>query len=435
MGHRREEMEQILQTCLERVLTGGETIEMVLGDYPEQADELRPQLEAALWLGGQKSAFDPRPSFISTSRGQLVTKIRHDQAANPTQTNAAEGSALTVFWQQLFPGTGTSRQRIAFQFALLLIFMVWLAIGGSAVALVSQNSIPGEPLYPVKIAFEEVELYTAGKLSDEIRLHTEFAQRRLLEVQELVEVGQYDLIPDTVQMFENHVEQAVNKLELLAIQDPSMAQSVVTAVHDFISNQVAFMQVLVAAVPGEGKIVLADALVFTEDSMVVIRRVAMSVDGKIPPLATHTSTPTFTSTVDDRPSLKMTSTPRPTLSPTRTSTPTQPSTREPTATPTPTRTATYPPLPTSTNTPKPGKTTAPTNTPIPPTNTPPPPPTNTPPLPPTNTPPPPPTNTPPPPPTNTSPPPTNTPQPPPTNTPQPPPTNTPQPPPTDTPYP
>jgi hypothetical protein len=423
-----EELDQILQTCLERVLTGGETIDDVLADYPEQADELRPQLEAALWLGGQKRAFDPQPRFVSTSRGQLLTKIRHEGAVNAAQSDAAEGSALAVLWQRLFPGTGTPRQRVAFQFALLLIFMVWLAIGSSAVALVSQSSIPGEPLYPVKIAFEEVEMYTAGKLSDEIRLHTEFAQRRLLEVQELVEVGQYDQIPETVEKFENHVDQAVNKLEILAIQEPNVAQQVVTAVHDFISNQVAFMQVLVAAVPGEGKIVLADALVFTEDSMIIVRRVAISVDGKIPPLATVTSTPTLTPTDFDRPVTKRTSTPTKTYIPPSTNTPTQASTREPSATPTPTQTATYlPPSTTSTDTPKPDKTKVPTDTSVPPTDTP---------LPATNTPEPPPTNTPEPPPTDTpEPPPTDTPPPPPTNTPVPPPTDTPEPPPTETPYP
>jgi hypothetical protein len=425
------------------VLTGGETIDDVLADYPEQADKLRPQLEAALWIGGNKSAFDPRPGFVSTSRGQLLTKIRHEQATFAAQGGAAEGSAFAVLWQRLFPGTGTPRQRVAFQFALLLIFMVWLAIGSSAVALVSQNSIPGEPLYPVKIAFEEVELKTAGKLSDEIRLHTEFAQRRLLEVQELVEVGQYDQIPDTVEKFENHVDQAVNKLEILAIEEPYVAQQVVTAVHDFISNQVAFMQVLVAAVPGEGKIVLANALVFTEDSMVVVRRVAISVDGKIPPLATMTSTATFTPTGDDRPSLNKTSTLRPTYISPDTNTPTQASTREPsmTPTPTPTQTATFPPVATSTDTPQPGKTKDPTNTPVAPSDTPLPatstplPPTDTPEPPPTDTPEPPPTDTPEPPPTDTPVPPTNTPPPPPTNTPEPPPTDTPEPPPTETPYP
>lgn len=421
MADQREDLNQIFDICLSRVLTGGETVEDVLADYPRQAGKLRPQLEAALWLGGQKTVFDPRPDFISASRGQLMRQIRHEQSVKTTQSSAVQKGGLIVLLQRFFSSVGTSPQRLAFQFALLLILTVWLVIGGSAVAMVSQNSIPGEPLYPVKIAFEDIELSTARTLSDEIRLHTEFAHRRLLEVQELIEAGQYEHIPDTVEIFENHVDLAVEKLEILAIQEPHVAQEVVTAVHEFIANQVSFMQVLVAAVPGEGKIVLAEALVLAEDSIVAIRRVAVRVDGKIPSLSTRTSTPTFTPTSpagDDRPPAISSSTPVPTFIATRTPTPTRTSTRESIATPTrtPTQTATYPQLPTSTSTSKPDRTKAPTSTPVPPTNTP---------IPPTST---------PVPPTNTPVPPTNTPVPP-TNTPKPPPTNTPKPPTTEPPYP
>jgi serine/threonine-protein kinase len=132
------------------------------------------------------------------------------------------------------------------------------------------------------------------------------------------------------------------------------------------------------------------------------------------PSATATSRPSATATSSE---VVPPSTPTPTPMPTtRTAPPTPTPILLTTETPAGSETPTASPTPTATSRPVTTATATralPTNTPVPPTNTPPPPPTNTPPPPPTNTPPPPPTNTPPPPPTNTPPPaPTNTPPPP-----------------------
>jgi len=55
MSDRLNELELVLQSCLELVQSGDVSIEEALARYPEAADELRPRLEAALWLAGKKA--------------------------------------------------------------------------------------------------------------------------------------------------------------------------------------------------------------------------------------------------------------------------------------------------------------------------------------------------------------------------------------------
>ncbi|MCK4975741.1 MAG: hypothetical protein KAS36_02275 [Anaerolineales bacterium] len=69
------DMNIILQSCLDLIQGGQDRLEPILSSYPEGADELRPLLTAALWLWSNRSAFDPRPGFISNSRRRLVASI------------------------------------------------------------------------------------------------------------------------------------------------------------------------------------------------------------------------------------------------------------------------------------------------------------------------------------------------------------------------
>jgi hypothetical protein len=60
-----------------------------------------------------------------------------------------------------------------------------LLLGGTAFA--AGNSIPGDVLYPVKLAAEKVELSLALSQKSKINLQTNFARERLNELQKLVE--------------------------------------------------------------------------------------------------------------------------------------------------------------------------------------------------------------------------------------------------------
>ena len=415
MASKRDDIEQIFETCLEQIESGHESIDSALAQHIGVAEELRPRLEAALWLDECKSALDPRPGFISASRNRLVSQMQEEMADHVALETAPELDLWARVWAGLF-----DHRRYAFHLALAVLVLVFVVLGGTKVAKTAHKALPGDTAYPVKIVLEQAELESNKDPVEQTRLHTEFAQTRLAEAHDLVMEGRYAYIPETVDRFEYHVDEAIRSLNQLVGQDSAKTEAIAEVLHEALLNQATTLNVMIVAIPQQYKLDIERAVSISDNGLIMVEKVLVRVSRP------STLTP-----------FKPISTGNPASSPIAfaTSTSTQSAFRMNT-------TSTYLPLSTSTNTPSPLKTRKPTQRPatsksttqptsaptsapterhVPPTNTPVPP-TNTP-VPPTNT---------PKPPTNTSVPPTNT-SVPPTDAVQPP-TNTPVPP-SDTPYP
>ena len=78
--------------------------------------------------------------------------------------------------------------------------------------LASSDSLPDQPLYPVKIAVEETLLKLTTSELSQARLRIEFAERR---VQEMVEIGKSDK-PQELEELAQSVEQQLDQIEPLA---------------------------------------------------------------------------------------------------------------------------------------------------------------------------------------------------------------------------
>lgn len=70
-----------------------------------------------------------------------------------------------------------------------LILILTLLGGGAGATYASQNALPGDTLYPIKIASEKVETALAFSDSRDAKLHLDFATRRLSEINKLAEKG------------------------------------------------------------------------------------------------------------------------------------------------------------------------------------------------------------------------------------------------------
>lgn len=426
----RDEFERIFEECLDRIISGQESLDSTLSQYPEIANELRLDLEAALWLDGFKSPIDPRPGFVAASRNHLVSQIQQEIVAQDT--------AITAGWFAGLWGAFFGSKRSLLQLALVVLLLACVVIGGAGVSVRAKYALPGDNSYPVKLVAEQVELAATTDPAERAQLHSEFAQNRLDEAQELVMEGRYEFVPDTIGRYEYHINQAVRSLNQLSRTDRAKAQVLAESLSNTLEVHTASLSVMIAVVPAQYQPDLEWALSISDSSLLLVEKLVLRVGGvprstptrlfiptstKVPtstprPQATATALPTQTNKPSNTAVLVKTATKTitPTLRPWSTSTPTptlqntrkptsDPGTAKPTATNTLRPPTSTPPLATSTLKP-------PTNTPVQPSNTP---------KPPTNT---------PKPPTSTPKPPTNTPKPP--TTEPPPPTD---PPPTDPPYP
>lgn len=400
MAKNHKDTNEILQSCLEAVQSGEETVSSVLARYPDLEQELRPQLEAAYWLIQNKEAFNPRPEFISASRRRLLREISHGSVV-------AEPAPQVSFWDAIL---NLGRARVALQLALALLLVVFFLFGSSRVVLAARYTIPGDRLYPVKIAGERGQLLVTFSDAGDARLYTRFAQRRLLEIQELVLENRFEYVKDTVGAYDRNVDNAVESLRRVAAKNSETALQIAGQLEGVLKGQNAVLDILAKSVPSEIKAQITRAMQVSDDGVKAVQEISATAIAAITatptPTQTFTFTPTATSgllaaletgTLTATPTGTTTvtplasgtpagsNTPVPTqgasISSTSTPTKTQIPGGGPTATrtsqPTNTPTKTKPPQPTSTFTPTGTNVPGPSNTPTPsqtsitpPTNTP-----------------------------------------------------------------
>jgi len=280
MTRRLDEFEQIFDLCLDQVQSGQKSLDSVLAQYPGQAAELRPRLEAALWLDGRKGSLDPRPGFIAASRESLVAQLKSEVKSNPVTVQPPKESLLLFWWRQFTSQSTVSGRRLAFQLALIIVFLFTTVTGGRQVALAAQDAIPGDPLYPVKITLERVEMIATQDLAEEIRLHAEFAHNRLIEAQGLVLEGRYEYIPGTLARFGAHVNNAVSKLETLARRDAGLALVMTAYLHQSLSEQLGVLDTLMGVVPLAMQPEITKALDITGGAIIVVEEIDVQTGGR-----------------------------------------------------------------------------------------------------------------------------------------------------------
>jgi hypothetical protein len=151
----------ILDRCVDRVLKG-ETIERCLADNPDYAAELRPLLEVAV-MARQTAGIAPRPEFKEEARRRLLAAM----AADPVRVR--KESRRMVFHPRWVVAFG-------------VIGALLLSTGGTALA--STNALPGDALYSVKIATENVRLAVTSD-ENKAEVYAVLANRRVEEIVQL----------------------------------------------------------------------------------------------------------------------------------------------------------------------------------------------------------------------------------------------------------
>ena len=162
-----QEFDNILDECLERILSRGETVEQCLTRYPEEAAELEPLLRTSLFA--KKAAeIKPRPEFRERARYQM-------RAALQEMTEKRE-RRFSLFSGQ--PRWAT---------VVVTVLVLLLASGGTVAA--AGNSMPDGPLYPVKLATERVRLALTPSALGKAELYAKLADKRVAEIIKMADKG------------------------------------------------------------------------------------------------------------------------------------------------------------------------------------------------------------------------------------------------------
>lgn len=178
-----KEFFNILDECLERILTGGETVEQCLASYPEHAAALEPLLQTAL-DAKETLEIAPRPEFKERARYQIFTELR-DIEERKQRRFALFG------WQ---PRWAT---------AAIAVLVLLMASGGTVAA--SGNSMPDQPLYPVKLATERVRLALTPSELGKAEYYAELVDRRVSEIVSMADKGKLKHMEKTTERLNNQL--------------------------------------------------------------------------------------------------------------------------------------------------------------------------------------------------------------------------------------
>ena len=226
--------EDILDTCLDRITLKGDSIERCLESYPEQAVELEPLLRAAISIK-EGSSIEPRPEFRQLAKARLLSALAAKEEKRERRRLPLWG------WQRRWA------------VAIAVILVLFLAGGGTVVA--SSNSLPGDLLYPVKIATEEVQaFFTFG---DEARanLHIKFAERRVKEIELLAERGRN--IPESVL---NRMHDQTAWAIWLVDRNESLREKLAVKLETLTDSQRVVLKGVIEGVPQKAELRVREAL-------------------------------------------------------------------------------------------------------------------------------------------------------------------------------
>ncbi len=160
----------ILESVLNRILIQGESLESAISDFSENQEQLRIDLDTALWFNQIGNQLSPRPGFVTSSRNYLVTNLNEISVGN---RNFDKKHAFKNIFQPQW---------------VLTIFIAFVFILGSLVAGMDQ-AVPGDLLYSVKTAMQDFRLFLTVDAEKEANLYRLYAQEHLIACARAVSQG------------------------------------------------------------------------------------------------------------------------------------------------------------------------------------------------------------------------------------------------------
>ncbi len=175
------EFDLILDECLAE-MAAGQPVEAVLSRYPQQAAELRPLLEMAAAVH-ESPAPQARVSAVNNGRQQMLTAVSRQFPNPPVSKSIFSRYAERI--QTFITRKENLEMNLVIRYAVVT-FLATLFVGGGSAAAASARAVPGDALYPVKIAVEETRL-NLTQAEKRAQLEHQYEEERREEVHTLIE--------------------------------------------------------------------------------------------------------------------------------------------------------------------------------------------------------------------------------------------------------
>lgn len=229
-----EDFKKILDECIDRILTKGATVEDCLASYPERAAELEPHLRIV--TGASRAwSYQPGEAARDRARQRLQAAMREME-----QKERAVRPPIPA------------RRRLFFAFrpvSVFAVFVIVVTVLGSTVGTVaaSGSALPGEVLYPVKRASEQVRLALELSPTAKAERYLAYAERRADEAVELAERGNTQYVELTIESLNSTLAEASRVAS--TVQNAPALENLKTRLETSAARSIANLQTVIEKAP------------------------------------------------------------------------------------------------------------------------------------------------------------------------------------------
>ena len=189
---------RILSECIDALLEG-ESLEQCLQRYPQHAERLEPLLRAAISAREATQAIQPPPQL----KARVTDMVQSQMEARQRRIRANHVSFFD--WMPQWASMG-------------IVAVLTVIFCGGCVFAASSGSSPGDILYPVKLAFEDIQLAFTFSDTGKANLHADLASRRITEMERMAS----DIDSTSIETLTSDLQEHLQGVEQLAV---SIAQN------------------------------------------------------------------------------------------------------------------------------------------------------------------------------------------------------------------
>jgi len=233
-----EMIEDILDECIDRIVMHGDTVEECLARYPDWVEELEPLLRAAT-ATSEGYRDEPRAEFQRAAKSRFLNAV----------VAAREQGGQRGRWHW---GWGRG-------WVVTAVVVLALLIMGCGTVGASTNSLPGDLLYPVKRAAENVQVFFTFGNEAKANLYVKFAERRVQELLALV-AEQEEAPAAVLARMDDQTRRAIQ----LASENGSFSPEVVERLLTLTNSERNVLREMVETAPARVRLALREALVRSE---------------------------------------------------------------------------------------------------------------------------------------------------------------------------
>ncbi len=250
------DLDRLVDECFTKMQTEGWSVEQCLDDYAEYRQVLGPLLSLGSEMHSRLEPNPPRLDFKLNSRKRIMNRM---QARKPSSRRREPVKPRRHSRWYLRP---------AYVLASLALVLA-LLVSGIGVVSASASSLPGDTLYGVKLAREELKLSLSLSVQGDQELLARFAEERLEEAEELIAQNRLDDLPAALEGFEHRLDE----LEMLTEENDEFQPGTLDHLQTRLDNHIQVLQGVMENAPEPAREALQNALEKSSHSREVLESV------------------------------------------------------------------------------------------------------------------------------------------------------------------